>query len=374
MEKILKIQRRFFRKEKNQFLEAVEEKLTEYGYVSERRAFQGLIFKSENLETKCDKPEYIFIAHYDTGVTMPFWFHPLSKLFGANSIAFIAAFFILFLTLEITSIHWHVISYWKIIFGISFLSILFPNKKNFNDNTSGVIALLQLAKKFKENGIDNVKFIFVDNEEWGLFGSKAHRKHLEKEKLILPQCKVISIDCVGGGGEIPLVTQNGKSEYAEFFQKEIQKEFGLCKSEKMTLPFSDNYSFRKYGALNISFVDMAKIPVGYYISNIHSSKDSEINLPKIEKLTDVLTNIIKTVNWRVEDNKEPHSKKDSKMNIVEIGKVKTLIANKISPCWDLGFSSVLRHMAMPYNTLYKVRPMNAGNCPIKQEHKILNIK
>jgi len=227
---------------------------------------------------------------------MPFWLYPLSKLFGVNSIAFIAFFIFMITTLDVISeLYWHIISYWRIIFVVSFLSMLFPNKKNFDDNTSGVIALLKLAKKLKDNGINNVKFLFVDNEEWGLFGSKAHRKYLEKEKLILPHCKIISLDCVGGEGEIPLIMRNGKSEYAEFFQTEIQKEFELCKSVKMALPSSDNYSFRKYGAFNISFVKRAKIPVGYYIPNIHSSKDSKIDLHKIEKLTDTLTNVIKNV-------------------------------------------------------------------------------
>ena len=49
----------FFREEKNQFLEVVEEQLTEYGYESERKSFEKIV-KSVNLETKCDKPEFIF--------------------------------------------------------------------------------------------------------------------------------------------------------------------------------------------------------------------------------------------------------------------------------------------------------------------------
>ncbi|MCL2502031.1 MAG: M28 family peptidase, partial [Bacteroidales bacterium] len=195
MEKILEIQRRFFRKEKNQFLHAVEEKLTEYGYEWERKSF-GKIVKSVNLETKCDRPEFIFIAHYDTGAIVPFWLSWLSKLLGVNSIASTAAIVILMLILSKTSAYWHVISYLYIIFRVSFLSFLIPNKKNLDDNTSGVIALLELAKRCKENGINRAKFIFVDNEEWGLFGSRAHAKYFKRERLISPRCKIISIDCV----------------------------------------------------------------------------------------------------------------------------------------------------------------------------------
>jgi len=43
IDKILEVQRRFYRKEKNRFLDAVEEKLTEYGYEFERKKFGRII-------------------------------------------------------------------------------------------------------------------------------------------------------------------------------------------------------------------------------------------------------------------------------------------------------------------------------------------
>ena len=294
MEKILKIQRRFFRNEKNQFLDTIEEKLTEYNYEFERKFFNN-IFKSVNLETKCDKPDFIFIAHYDTGTIIPFWINWLTKLVGMNNIVLVMIF-LYFLQEIIANTHSKISSVIFAIICISLLSIFIPNKKNFDDNTSGIIALLELAKKFKKNGIDNVKFIFADNEEFGLIGSNAHKKYLEKEQLIPSHCKVISIDCVGGKGEMPLIVQNSKSEYAKIFQREIQKEFELCQSINTIIPFSDNYSFRKYGALNISFASRAVVSSGYYIPNVHSIKDDKIDLDKIEKLTNILVKIINNIN------------------------------------------------------------------------------
>jgi hypothetical protein len=293
MEKILEIQRRFFRKEKNKFLDTVEEKLIEYGYEFERKKF-GKIIKSVNLETKSNQPEYIFIAHYDTATIMPFWLSWLMKLFGHNNqlfMIFVLVFFARSLSaLADFSVIFSVIYY---IFIISLLTILIPNRKNFDDNTSGVIALLSLAKKCKENGIDHVKFIFADNEEIGLIGSSAHRKYLEREQLISPHSKIISLDCVGAG-KVPLIVRNSKSDYEPLFYKEFQKEFEHCKSIQMILPVSDNFPFRKYGALNISFMDRAVMPSGYYIPKIHSHKDNSIDMNQIEKLTDVLANIINT--------------------------------------------------------------------------------
>ena len=69
------------------------------------------------------------------------------------------------------------------------------------------------------------------------------------------------------------------------------------------MPLSDNFSFRKYGALNISLVDKAVIPFGYSLSKIHSSKDNFINLHKIEKLTDVLVNIVNTTKYVESEHK-----------------------------------------------------------------------
>ena len=291
MEKILEIQRRFFRKEKNKFLDAVEEKLTEYGYEFERKKF-GFFIKSVNLETKSTQPEYLFIAHYDTGTILPFWLSWLMSFFGINNqlLMLIPLFLFIGLLSALSSIH---IAFYIIflLFYISLLTILIPNRKNFDDNTSGVIALLSLAKKCKEHGIEHVKFLFVDNEEFGLFGSRAHRKYLRKRSLITPNTKVISIDCVGNG-KFPLIVRNSKSNYEEIFYKAFQENYEFCKSIRMILPCSDNYSFRKYGALNISFVNKAVMPGGYTISKIHSSKDNFIDINQIEKLTDVLADII----------------------------------------------------------------------------------
>jgi len=294
MEKILAIQRRFFRKEKNKFLSAVEEKLTEYGYEFERKKF-GSVLKSVNLETKSTQPEFIFIAHYDTGTIMPIWVSWFMRFFGVNNqllIGIPAGFFLgLFSALGDFHIGFS-IAYWVIF--MSLLTILIPNRKNFDDNTSGVVALLSLAKKCKDKGIEYVKFVFVDNEELGLIGSSAHRKYLEKEQLISPHSKIISLDCVGVG-EFPLLMRNSHSDYEVFFHQALQNEFDLCKSIQMIIPVSDNFPFRKYGALNISLVKKAVFPSGYSLSNVHSSKDDFIDLHKIEKLTDALANAVEIV-------------------------------------------------------------------------------
>lgn len=294
MQELLNIKKRFSRSSKKKFLNIVEKKLKEYGYEYEKKTFWRLL-KSINLETKIENPEYIFIAHYDTGTIMPFWTNWLMKLIGINRILLIIFPLIAFTEVIIPSIENYqpiLAEILSTLFFVTLLTIFIPNPNNYDDNTSGVIALLKLAKQFKEKGIQNVKFIFVDNEELGLFGSSAHKRYLKRKKMISDNCKIISIDCVGGNGKIPLIIRNSKSEYESTFKKAIENEFNECKSIKMLLPFSDNFSFKKYGAINISFVDKTIIPNGYYIKDIHSRKDKEIDIEKIERLCTVLTEVV----------------------------------------------------------------------------------
>ena len=60
------------------------------------------------------------------------------------------------------------------------------NKHTANDNTSGVITLLEASLSMPDEDRKQVCFVFFDNEEKGMFGSaaftKAHRK-AKKETL-----------------------------------------------------------------------------------------------------------------------------------------------------------------------------------------------
>ena len=73
------------------------------------------------------------------------------------------------------------------------------NKHNANDNTSGVLTLLYIMKKLPPNMRNKVCFVFFDNEEKGLLGSKAMNK---KYKDLFLAKLVINFDCVGNGKEL----------------------------------------------------------------------------------------------------------------------------------------------------------------------------
>jgi len=298
MKELLDIKKRFKRSDKKRFVEQIEKRLNALGVETERKYF-GKVVKSINVETKNDNPEYIFIAHYDTGTILPFLFNWSMKIFGINRqllVMFLIGFSIPFISVVLENFIPNINRIIWTLLGLSMLTIFIPNKNNFDDNTSGVVALLLLAEKFKQNKVLNTKLIFVDNEELGLFGSRAHYTYLENNDLISDTCKVLSIDCIGGQGDIPLIISNSKSDYLDLFRNALTKEFSNCKTIKMELPASDNYSFKEKGALNLSFVSKSITKGGYYIKNIHSSKDAEIDIDRIERVCEMITKIIKSDN------------------------------------------------------------------------------
>ena len=70
------------------------------------------------------------------------------------------------------------------------------NTHTANDNTSGVITIIEAACNMPEEFRDRVCFILFDNEEKGLLGSKALAK---KYKNIKQNKLVINFDCVSDG-------------------------------------------------------------------------------------------------------------------------------------------------------------------------------
>ncbi|MCI0405073.1 MAG: hypothetical protein L0209_03195, partial [candidate division Zixibacteria bacterium] len=58
------------------------------------------------------------------------------------------------------------------------------------------------------------------------------------------------------------------------------------------LPLSDNYTFKKTGAVDISFADPSTIPGGYYIPRIHSPADNDFNAQQVTHLIECLADFL----------------------------------------------------------------------------------
>ena len=160
------------------------------------------------------------------------------------------------------------------------------NKHTVNDNTSGVLALVEIAESLPEELRSEVCLIFFDNEEKGLLGSSAFaRKHKQVRKNGL----VVNFDCVSDGDYIQfypskLLKKKGKDTLAaveEAFPSrgnkttEVVRSFGFYPS--------DQAKFKK----GIGVCALKKKPlVGYYMDRIHTKRDTVLMEENITLLRD----------------------------------------------------------------------------------------
>ena len=189
------------KKQKRAFEAFLLRALREAGYADARAEECGALLKNRNLIVgNPDTAKVIFTAHYDTCAVLPVpnyitptnllvWiFYQLLLVLGMFLCATVLAALIWLLPLSEAA-----------LFGAStlmFVAVLCfmcvwmiagkANKHTANDNTSGVVALLEAALAMPEERRKEVAFVWFDNEESGLFGSSAFAaKHREAARNTL---------------------------------------------------------------------------------------------------------------------------------------------------------------------------------------------
>ena len=87
------------------------------------------------------------------------------------------------------------------------------NKRNANDNTSGVILLLEILSQLTEEQRAQTAIVFFDNEEIGLLGSAQFKKRYWKE---METKLLINFDCVSDGDYFLIAeTKAAKEKYGD---------------------------------------------------------------------------------------------------------------------------------------------------------------
>lgn len=159
------------------------------------------------------------------------------------------------------------------------------NKHTANDNTSGVLTLVETALALPPEHRERVCFVFFDNEEKGMFGSAAFAK---KHKNVKKNTTVLNFDCVGDGNSIQFFPQRklkrdadalGRIEAA--FLPAVGKDVQVVRG--VSIYPSDNANFKK-GA-GICALKHKKV-VGYYMNRIHTSRDTVLDEANIALLRD----------------------------------------------------------------------------------------
>lgn len=159
------------------------------------------------------------------------------------------------------------------------------NRHTANDNTSGVLTLVETALALPPEHRGRVCFVFFDNEEKGMFGSAAFAK---KHKQVKKHTTVLNFDCVGDGDSIQFFPQRKLKRDKDTLER-IEAAFlpAGCKDVQVVRGFSlypsDNANFKK-GA-GVCALKHKKV-VGYYMDRIHTSKDTVLDEANIALLRD----------------------------------------------------------------------------------------
>lgn len=244
---------------------------------------------------------YLVTAHYDTSARLPVpnLITPCHvPLFMLCRLALAVFFFLVFFCAVngfILLFEDHRFSALLALLCIVFLfaqRLIGPaNKHNANDNTSGVVALLEIARTMPENQRKKVCFVLFDLEEAGLVGSAFHRK---QHKKATDTQLVLNLDCVGDGDHLRMFP-------TKKLRKDRRKLTSLYKAcgyfgkksllvyEKGAHLFPSDQNHFPYG---VGICALRKRRKLLYLSRIHTKRDTVLEETNINILRAALTTLI----------------------------------------------------------------------------------
>ena len=288
-------------KQKAQFREAVLTYAEGMGY---RARVEAGSFGAKNVVIgDPEKAEYLITAHYDTCAVLPF----PNLITPCSFLLFVGWQLLLVMLLCLPAgilggFLAHAagmpsmaafVAYLLLLLEVAWMLVGPANRHNANDNTSGVVAVLETARGLPQELRDRVCFVLFDLEEAGLLGSasyrKAHRTATERQLIL-------NLDCVGEGNELLLFpTQKLKK------QEERLAFVGACCVERndksvrlrdkgFAIYPSDQSNF-PYG-IGIAAFCRSKW-AGLYLAKIHTSKDTNLDENNVAILRDYLIDLIR---------------------------------------------------------------------------------
>lgn len=278
------------KKQKSSFIEKVKEIVKEKDL--EVNIEKGAFGVRNIVIGDVSKAKVVFTAHYDTCAVMPvpnfitptnIWIYLLYQvlimipMFGVPAII-TWLFNLLFPGMEEIGL----LLFDVLLFGMLFLLMFGPaNKNTVNDNTSGVLTILNIISKLPLELKDKVAFVLFDLEEVGLIGSgefaSKHKKEM-KDKL------VINYDCVSDGEKMLFIFSKKAKEYLNLLSENYisSNDVETQMVTKGAFYPSDQANF-KYGVGVCAVIKGKKFE---YIDKIHTKKDTVLREENIKYLTD----------------------------------------------------------------------------------------
>lgn len=288
------------KKQKQAFRDAVQAYVTRlgYGFTAEKGSMgsQNIVIGNP------DKAKYLVTAHYDTCAHLPFpnlitpcnlWFYlgyQLLLLVPLVAIGVLAGWLSHFF-FENPAIPPYVglTAYWAVLI---FMMIGPANKHNANDNTSGVVTVLEILRTMPKVHRDKVCFVLFDLEEAGMLGSASYRsRHKDASNGQL----VLNLDCVGDGNEI-VMFPTGKLKKKTAAMNKLEKICGTFGEKSLSL-HQNGFSFYPSDQTNfplgvgIAAFNRNKI-LGLYCDKIHTNRDTVLEQTNVNILRAALTTLI----------------------------------------------------------------------------------
>ena len=286
--------------QKTSFIEAVTVYATKQGYpvsIEEgKRGLRNIVIGDPS------SAKYLVTAHYDTPASIG-----LPNLIAPNNpIAFFGLQFMLVAILLLAAFAVGFVTYWTtanedvaflagyaVYMVILFLMLFGPaNPNNANDNTSGVVTVLEILTSLPETARNHACFVLFDLEEAGLVGSAAYRK---QHKQITENQIVLNLDCVGDGDVIQM-TPVKKAREDESLLNSLSSVCGRFGNKQLTLRSkgfyhgsSDHKNFPKGVAI---MALQYKKGIGLYCGKIHTKRDTVLDRTNINVLRAALVSVI----------------------------------------------------------------------------------
>ena len=285
--------------QKERFRQEVQDYLQTLGY-STNVEFGS--FGSKNLVIgDPDRAKYLVTAHYDTCARM---FVP-NLITPCNALLFILYQIFVCLLLIVPTLavgalvgylfHSFFVGYflWMVLLwtGIALMLVGPANSSNVNDNTSGVVTVLEIAKSLPEHYRKDVCFVLFDLEEAGLIGSasyrKAHKKASESQM-------VLNLDCVGEGDEIYLfpTSKLKKNQKKLADLDKITGNFGKKTVAVRKQGFSIYPSDQAHFPYGVGICALNRGKLGLYLSKIHTPKDTVLDETNVNILRAAIITMI----------------------------------------------------------------------------------
>lgn len=197
------------RKQKRSFRDAVQAYAEHHGY---RVKVESGSLGSRNIVIgDPETARYLVTAHYDTPASLwvPNLMIPCNlPLFLLSQIVLTVLLYVPTLAAAWLAMHlasdtmlWYVVTLAMVWLTLLWMLAGPANPHNANDNTSGVVVVLEMMASVPQVFRDRVCFVLFDMEEQGMIGSASYRK---KHRHAVKIQTVLNLDCVGDGDNIML--------------------------------------------------------------------------------------------------------------------------------------------------------------------------